>query len=97
MLKIFEKNIHKVRVRCSINLLLNYAGQILIIAGIIAILAVLIEKLLALHIINQNTLIGFGVISSIQDLPSCRLPAAVSVPGQRFAHRVQASWKPPWH
>ena len=59
MLKIFEKNIHAVRIRCSINLLLRYAGQILILAGVIAIIAVMIEKLLALEVINANTLIGF--------------------------------------
>ncbi|MBN2588529.1 MAG: hypothetical protein JXA96_01600 [Sedimentisphaerales bacterium] len=59
MLKIFEKNIHAVWVRCSINLLLKYAGQILIIAGVIAIIAVMTEKLLALEVINSNTLIGF--------------------------------------
>ena len=62
MLKIFEKNIHAVRVRCSINLLLNYAGQILIIAGVIALIAVMTEKLLALKVINENTLIGFGFV-----------------------------------
>lgn len=62
MLKVFEKYIHKVRVRCGINLLLKYAGQVLIIAGVIAMIAVMIEKLLALRVININTSIGFSIV-----------------------------------
>ena len=65
MLNVFEKNIHKVRVRCSINLLLRYAGQIFIIAGIIAIAAVMIEKLLALSIITTSTLEIFGFVFTV--------------------------------
>ncbi|MBN1974489.1 MAG: hypothetical protein JW787_12695 [Sedimentisphaerales bacterium] len=62
MHKIFEKNIQKVRVRCSINLLLRYAGQVLIIAGVIAILAILLQKLLALNVISTNTLAVYLII-----------------------------------
>ncbi len=62
MLKVFEKYIHEVRVRCCINLLLKYAGQVLIIAGVIAVIAVMTEKLLALQVININTSIGFSIV-----------------------------------
>ena len=62
MLKVFEKNIQKVRQRCSVNLLLKYAAQVLIIAGLTAIIAVLIEKLLALSVINTSTLAIFGFV-----------------------------------
>jgi uncharacterized protein YqeY len=65
MLKVFERNIRKVRLRCSINLLLKYAGQVLIIAGVIAVTAVMIEKLLALSVINTDTLAGFGIFFTI--------------------------------
>jgi hypothetical protein len=62
MLKVFEKNIKKVRVRCSVNLLLKCAGRVLIIGGIVAATAVMIQKLLALTIINTSTSIVFGSV-----------------------------------
>ncbi|MEJ2647148.1 MAG: hypothetical protein P8016_01910 [Sedimentisphaerales bacterium] len=62
MLKVFEKNIKKVRLRCSINLLLKYAGQVLVIAGLTAIIAVMIEKLLALSVISPSTFAIFSLI-----------------------------------
>ena len=59
MLKQFEKNIRIVRIRCGINLLIRYMGWILTGTGIIAILAVLTERLLALKIITLQSALGF--------------------------------------
>jgi len=53
MLKTLEKKLRSVWVRCSINLLLKHAGQVLTAAGIIVMLAVLSDRLLALGIINS--------------------------------------------
>jgi len=53
MLEILEKKLRSVWVRCSINLLLKHAGRVLTAAGIIVMLAVLADRLLALGIINS--------------------------------------------
>ena len=55
MRKAFEKKLRLVRVRCSINLLLKQTGLVLTIAGVIAVLSVLAERLLAVSIINYST------------------------------------------
>ena len=55
MRKAFEKNLRLVRIRCSINLLLMETGLVLTIAGTIAVLSVLVERLLALRVINYWT------------------------------------------
>jgi hypothetical protein len=60
MLKVFEKKLWVVRLRCSINLLLKQGGRVLTGAGIIAVLCVLTERLLAVSIINSGTLWVFG-------------------------------------
>jgi len=59
MLKPFEKKIRGVWFRCSINLLLRRAGHVLVAAGIVAVLAVSAERLLALSIIGSGTVAGF--------------------------------------
>jgi len=59
MFKPFEKNIRDVRVRCSINLFIRYTGWILAGTGIIAVLAVMTERLLALSVITQQSALGF--------------------------------------
>ncbi len=59
MLKQFDKNIRIVRIRCSLNLLIRYTGYILAGMGIIAILAVLTERLLALEVITPQSALGF--------------------------------------
>jgi hypothetical protein len=59
MLKQFDKNIRIVRFRCSINLLIRYMGWILVGTGIIAILAVLTERLLSLEVITTQSALGF--------------------------------------
>jgi hypothetical protein len=53
MLETLEKKLRSVWFRCSINLLLKHAGRVLTAAGIIVMLAVLIDRLLALGIINS--------------------------------------------
>ena len=59
MLKQFDKNIRIVRIRCSINLLIRYMGWILAGTGIIAVLAILTERLLALEVITLQSALGF--------------------------------------
>jgi hypothetical protein len=59
MLKQFDKIIRIVRIRCSINLLIKYTGWILAGTGIIAILAVLTDRLLALEVITPQSALGF--------------------------------------
>ena len=61
MLKAFDKKLRLVRLRCSINLLLRYTGRILTVAGVIAVLILLAEYLLAVSVINAESLwVFFG-------------------------------------
>jgi len=53
MLEILEKKLRSVWIRCSINLLLKHAGRVLAAVGIMVMLAVLADRLLALGIINS--------------------------------------------
>ncbi|HUT29003.1 MAG TPA: hypothetical protein VMX13_04340 [Sedimentisphaerales bacterium] len=55
MLKVFEKKLRLVRLRCSVNLLLEHTGRVLAAAGAVAVLAVLVEKLFALTVVNPWT------------------------------------------
>lgn len=59
MLKVFEKKLRWIRFRCSINLLLEQTVRVFTAAGVIGILAVLVERLLALSVINSWTLWTF--------------------------------------
>lgn len=63
MLEAFEKNLRTVWLRCSINLLLKHTGRVLTAAGTIAVLAVLIERLLALSVINLWTVLSFWAVA----------------------------------
>ena len=65
MLEPFEKNIRRVWVRCSINLLLRHAGHVLTVAGIVAVVIVLAERLLALSLIHSNTVLSFWSVVTI--------------------------------
>ncbi len=65
MLKPLDKRIRSVWFRCSINLLLRHAGRVLIAAGIIAVLTVLTERLLALSVINDRTILGFWAVAAV--------------------------------
>ena len=63
MLEPFEKNIRNVWIRCSINLLLRHAGWVLTVAGIVAVLSILVERLLALSVIRYNSILSFwGIV-----------------------------------
>jgi hypothetical protein len=53
MLETIEKKLRSVRFRCSINLLVKHTGRVLTAVGIIVLLAVLIDRLLALGIVNS--------------------------------------------
>jgi hypothetical protein len=55
MERVFKRKLRKVRLRCSANLLLRHTGCILSIAGAIAVLVVLAERLLALSVITPWT------------------------------------------
>jgi hypothetical protein len=59
MLKAFERKLQFVRLRCSVNLLLDQMGRVLTAAGVVAVLAVLTERLLALSIINSWSVWSF--------------------------------------
>lgn len=59
MLKAFEKKLRWIRFRCSVNLLLEQMGHVFAGGGVIGILAVLAERLLALSIITSLTLWSF--------------------------------------
>ena len=62
MLKAFEKKLRWVRIRCSFNLLLEQLGRVFAVAGVIGILTVLTERLLALRVINSFTLWSFTAL-----------------------------------
>ena len=59
MLKALEKKLRRVWFRCSINLLLMHTGWVLTAAGIIAVLTVLTERLLAFSVISAWTVWSF--------------------------------------
>ena len=68
MLKSLDKRIRSVWFRCTINLLLRHTGRVLIAAGIIAVLTVLTERLLALSVINYRTILSFWVVVIVATL-----------------------------
>ncbi|MHC4727380.1 MAG: hypothetical protein ACYS17_09130 [Planctomycetota bacterium] len=53
MPKALEGKLRKAWFRCSINLLIRHTGWVLIGAGIFAVLTILVERLLALSVINS--------------------------------------------
>ena len=68
MLEALDKKLRSVRLRCSVNLLLKHAGRVLAAAGIIVMLAVLADRLLALGIIklvNSRVILTFSAITII--------------------------------
>ena len=74
MLEALEKRIRDVQIRCSANLLIDQTALALITAGTIGALAVLIEKLFGVEIINNLFAIsltsvciaGIGLIYAIR-------------------------------
>jgi len=68
MLKTLEKKLRSVWVRCSINLLLKHTGRVLTAIGIIVMLAVLIDRLLAFGIIdsvNSRAILSFSAAAIV--------------------------------
>ncbi|MBN2374855.1 MAG: hypothetical protein JXD22_00540 [Sedimentisphaerales bacterium] len=63
MRKPIEKKLSQVRINCIINLLIEQSGRVLFVAGIAAFLAVLVEKLLAYNVINQQAILGIAVVA----------------------------------
>ena len=63
MLETIEKKLRSVRFRCSLNLLLKHTGRVLTAVGIIVMLVVLIDRLLALGItdsVNSRAILYFS-------------------------------------
>jgi hypothetical protein len=81
MLKPLDKKIRSAWFRCSINLLLKHAGRVLTAAGIIVVLAVLTERLLAFSVINPSTVLSFWgvVIALVLLLSLLRQPSRMQV------------------
>jgi len=81
MRKAFEKKLRFVRIRCTLNLLIEYAGRILAIAGVIAVLAVLTERLFALDVVNNHTLWVFftGSLLAVVTLWLLNVPTRMQV------------------
>jgi len=81
MLEPFEKTVRTVWVRCSVNLLLRHTGRVLTAAGIVAVLIVLGERLLALNLIYSDTmLMVWGVaVAAILLLWLLRQPSRMQV------------------
>jgi hypothetical protein len=68
MLEALEKKLRSVWFRCSINLLLKHTGRVLTAAGIIVMLAVLTDRLLAFGIIksiNSQAILYFSAAAII--------------------------------
>ncbi len=82
LIKTFGNKVRAVRIRCSVNLLLRQTGRVLVLAGVIASLAILAERLLAVSVRTPATLWGFAGVSA----------ALVLIPWLlRLPSRMQAS------
>lgn len=79
--KVFHKKIWAVQVRCGLNLLLQQTGRILAVAGILAGLAVLAQRLLAVTILSSLVLWVFWCIAggAVLFLWLIRLPHRMQV------------------
>ena len=80
--KAFRQKISAVRLRCSVNALLSQAAAVVALAGGVAVLAILIERLLAVTVRTPVTLWGFGAVAIVLIL----IPWLFKVPS-----RMQAS------
>ncbi len=62
----FRRKIRAVQTRCGLNLLLRQAGRVLVVAGVVAALAVLVERLFAVRILVPSALWAFwGVAAAL--------------------------------
>lgn len=62
--KPFQQKVRAVRTRCSLNVLVRQAGWVLMLAGAVAALAILTERLLAIAILTLPALWGFGSVAA---------------------------------
>ena len=60
MSKALEGKLRRVWFRCSINLLLRHTGRVLTATGIIAAMTILVERLLALSVVNSIIIWSFA-------------------------------------
>jgi len=79
---VFQKKVRLVQVRCGLNLLLQQIGRVLALAGIVAALAVLVQRLLAVVVMTPVVLWIFWGIAAGTVLVLWLL---------RFPNRMQAS------
>lgn len=79
--KAFHKKIRAVQVRCGLNLLLQQIGRILAVAGVLAGLVVLVQRLLAVVILSPLVLwVFWGVVGVVVlFLWLVRLPSRMEV------------------
>jgi len=71
MPKAIEGKIRSVWFRCSVNLLLRHTGWVLTFAGIIAVLTILVERMLAFSVINPTTIWSFSCMVAVMILLLC--------------------------
>ena len=64
MPKEFESKLRRARFNCSVNLLLETAGRVFVFAGGIVIFSILAERLLALSVFNNRTVVGLGLVTA---------------------------------
>ena len=60
-----NKKVRDVWIKCSINLFLEQAGRVLLIAGVLAVSAILIERLFGFPIINAWVKWGLWIVLAI--------------------------------
>ncbi|MBW7988937.1 MAG: hypothetical protein FVQ84_02795 [Planctomycetes bacterium] len=65
MLKSLEKKLRVVRFRCNVNLFLKHTERVLTAGGIVAVLAVLTERLLTLSVINYRSVWVFVGMAAV--------------------------------
>jgi hypothetical protein len=63
--KTFHKKVRAVQVRCGLNLLLQQTGRVLAVAGLLAGLAVLVQRLLAVVMVTPVALWVFGGVAAV--------------------------------
>ena len=63
--RVFQRKVRAVQIRCGVNLLLRQTGRVLVAAGVIAALAVLAERLLAVQLLTPWGIWSFWSIAAI--------------------------------
>ncbi len=71
----FERKLREVRLRCSVNVLLEQCGRVLIWAGIVATAAILVERLFAIETITNSTTWCLGGMAAVVTIWLWRLGA----------------------